>query len=72
MRPTTSKRTTRAQSSAADPAATAATLAERRPEDIVDLLNQNKSEFAAAVLLGPSGGEDCRGARSTGSDTVPA
>jgi hypothetical protein len=49
--PTTSKRTTRAQSSAADPAATAATLAERRPEDIVDLLNQNKSEFAAAVLL---------------------
>lgn len=51
MKPTTSKRTTRAQSSAADPAALAATLAERRPEDIVDLLNQNKSGFVAAVLL---------------------
>jgi magnesium transporter len=39
------------QSSAGDPETYAATLADHRPADVVDLLNRNKPGFAAEVLL---------------------
>jgi len=47
----TFNRSTDGLPTAVDPAHLAATLAEQRPEDVVDLLNQNKPGFAAAVLL---------------------
>jgi len=51
MSQATSKRSTHVDSAPGDPQAYAAAMADRRPEDIVDLLNQEKPGFAAAVLL---------------------